>query len=285
MCHSPGSASQDLQVPGADDNACFCFYLSPQYASLINGYLTLTWHLRTRTTSSPLRGLIHSSRSSCPRALRVLMTSCACHSIPVWEAPSALHPVFTASLRTNKMAHVCREDSVDTSLGVQIPDGQAVTTALDPKGQDAVQTHMPTHHPPTQARLPITPSPLCAPQALPTPCIAAHPYVEPLLSLLHHPRHVFTLARRLWASCRPLASLLFDGTLVLVSPVEATTICRLSGLDRGAQAIGLFRSLVSIPRIPPPACLMSPPPSPPLFERFVTRPLLRLGSPAVVPGP
>lgn len=83
------------------------------------------------------------------------------------------------------------------------------------------------------------------------PCIAAHSHVEPLLSLLHHPAHVFTLARRLWASYRPLAPLLFDGTLVLVSPVEATAICRLSGLDRGTQAgRWVVSTAVSLPRIP-----------------------------------
>lgn len=130
----------------------------------------MPWHLRQRTTSSPLRGLGHCSQSSCPRALRVLMTSCACHSIPVWGAPRAIHPVWKASLRTNKMAHVCREDSVDTYLGVQIPDGQAVTVALRPKGPDAVQTHAraPTH---THALSPsCPPHPLlpCTPQALST---------------------------------------------------------------------------------------------------------------------
>lgn len=197
----------------------------------------MPWHLRQRTTSSPLRGLDHCSQSSCPRALRVLMTSCACHSIPVCGAPRAIHPVWKASLRTNKMAHVCREDSVDTYFGVQIPDGQAVTVALRPKGPDAVQTHTraPTHT--HILSLPLehhTLFSLVRHKPCP-PCIAAHPYVEPLLSLLDHPAHVSTLARRLWASRRPLASLLFDGTLVLVSPVEATAICRLSGLDRGTQ--------------------------------------------------
>lgn len=52
---------------------------------------------------------------SCPRPLRVLMTSCACHLTPVWGA-KFLHPVLTASLQTNKMAHACRKDSVDTCL-------------------------------------------------------------------------------------------------------------------------------------------------------------------------
>lgn len=101
--------------------------------------------LRKGTTSSPPRGLNQSTQFFCSRALRVLMTSCACHSIPVCGAPIAIHPVLTASLRTNKMAHVCREDSVDTYLGAQIPNGQVVTMALHPKGQDAVQTH--THTP------------------------------------------------------------------------------------------------------------------------------------------
>lgn len=156
------------------------FYLSPQYASLIN---TVPHH----DLAPPNKDYIiasarfaPSSHFSCPRALRVLMTSCACHSIPGWGAPSVIHPVLKASLRTNKMAHMCREDSVDTYLGVQIPDGQAVTVALRPMGRDAVQTH--THsstHTHTFSPAHHTLLSLCTPQALPTlhrgsfPCGAA----------------------------------------------------------------------------------------------------------------
>lgn len=108
--------------------------LSPQYASLINVYLTLVWHFPERTTSLHLRGLNHSSQSSFPPVLRIVMTTCACHLIPVWGAPIAIHPVLMPSLRANKMDHVCREDSVDTYPGLQIPDGQAVTMPSHPEG-------------------------------------------------------------------------------------------------------------------------------------------------------
>lgn len=214
-----------------------------------------------------------------PGSPGALVISCACHFIPAWGAPVAFHPVLTASPRANKMAHGCREDSVEISLSLQIPGGQAVTGIMSSPGwaccaNRCMLTHTltltrPLAHSPTRS---LTrkgkgegdttlgpPHPLLFPRHKPCPpCIAAHPYVDPLLFLLQHPRHVFTLVRRLWASHRPLASLLFDGTSVLVSPVEATLICRLSGLDRDTQAKGSFRCHLPPPTHPTPACLMSP---------------------------
>lgn len=98
-----------------------------------------------------------------------------------------IRPVWRALLRTNKMAHASREDSVDTCLGVRIPDGQAVTMAIRPKDTDAVQTHTSTHTLLFVSLLPTTPSSPYVCHKPRSPCIAAHPYVEPLLSLPHHP--------------------------------------------------------------------------------------------------
>lgn len=221
----------------------------------------MTWRLRKRTTSSPLRGLDHSSQSSCPRALRVLMTSCACHSIPVWGALSAIHPVLTASLRTNKMAHVCREDPVNTYLGVRIPDGQAVTVALRPKGRCAVQTHPhPLTHTLSFSRAHHTLFSMCTPQALPTlhrgsslwwsrcsPSYTTPPMFLPLLDgyghgIVHLHRFYSTERWCLSAPSRRPPSAGYQASI---------------GEHR--QADGLFRPLSPSHVSPPPACLMSPP--------------------------
>lgn len=132
MCHSLGSASRSAG-PWRRRHVCLSFSLSPQYASMFGLYLNLTWHPGAGTTSSPLSGLNQSSQCPCPRSVRVLMTSCACHLTPIRGA-KFIHPVLTASLRTNKMAHTCREDCVDTFVGVQLPDGQAVTMGPRPRG-------------------------------------------------------------------------------------------------------------------------------------------------------
>lgn len=246
----------------------------------------MPWHLRPRTTSSPLRGLGHSSQSSCPRALRVLMTSCACHSIPVWGAPRAIHPVWKASLRTNKMAHVCREDSVDTYLGVQIPDGQAVTMALRPKRPDAVQTHTRTHsHALSFPLAHHTLFSLCTPQALPTlhrgsslcgavalPLRPPRPCFHPCSTAMGITSSTCVASiRRHAGACQPRRG---DRHLQVIRPRSGNTGRQMGCLDRCLP-----------PTYPSSGMLDVTAPSPPLFEPFVTRPLQRLGSSAVVPGP
>lgn len=123
--------------------------------------------------------LNHITHASCSRALRTLMTSCACHFIPVWGAPVAIHPVLMASLRANKLAHVCREHPVDTSLTLQIPGGQAVTDISSSQGWRCRANRCMLRHTRTLAyshtytqthlhALPTTPSSFSTPQALPT---------------------------------------------------------------------------------------------------------------------
>lgn len=173
------------------------------------------------------------------------MTSCACLSIPVLGDPSAIHLVCTASLRTNKMAHVCREDSVDTYLGVRIPDGQAVTVALRPKGKDAVQTHPhPITHTLSFSLAHHTLFSMCTPQGLPTlrrgsslcgavalpltpPCPCFHPCSTAMGSTSST---CVTFIRRNVGACQPRRG---DRHLQVMRP----------SIGEHRQADGLFRPL------------------------------------------
>lgn len=188
------------------------------------------------------------------------MTSCACRSIPVWGAPRC-HSSGLEGLAANKQNGSCVPRGFRRYLS-RCADTRWSSGHHDYSSQGyrcRANTHIHPHASLCLSLAHHTLFSLCAPQALFTlhrgSSLCGAVALPPTPS-----RHVSTLARRLWTSPRPLASLLFDGMLVLVSPVEATAICRLSGLDRGTQAgRWVVSTAVSLPRIPPPACLMSPP--------------------------
>lgn len=193
------------------------------------------------------------------------MICCACYFIPVWASHIVIHPVWMASLRANKMAHVCREASVDTSPSLRIPGGQVVTVSCRPKGRDTAQTHTHTHtltHTYTRRQREGDtlgpPHPLLSSRHKPCPpCIAAHPYVTHFSLLCTPPCfHPCSSAmgitsftclasiRRHARACQPHQG---GPHLQVIRPRWGNTG------ERGVS------TAVCLPPIPTSACLMSPP--------------------------
>jgi hypothetical protein len=179
------------------------FCLSPQYASLITVYLTLARHLTGRTTSPALRALNHSSQSLLSPGpphphdqLRVPLNSGLgspnCHS-------SGLEGLATSKQNGSCMSRGFRR-YLSRFADTRWPSGHHDAYAyhgLRCRANTYIHPpHTHTHRERERERetmtekethLPTTPSSFVRHKPCP-PCIAAHPYVDPLLcSLWHHP--------------------------------------------------------------------------------------------------
>lgn len=249
----------------------------------------MTWHPRTRTTSSPPRSSNHSSHCSCPPGsprphdqLRVPFNSGLgspkCHSSGV------------KGLATNKQngSYVPRgfRRYLSRCADARWPSGHRGSssqgTTCRANTYTLVHSHAHFLSGPPHPLLPMYATSLAHPASrlIPmwsrcSPSYTTPPMFSPLLDGYGH--HIVHL-RRFYSTARWCLS------APLRRPPSAGYQ---ASIGEHRQADGLFRPL-SPSHVSPSSysgMLDVTAPSPPSFEPFVTRPLLRLGSPAVVPGP